>query len=58
MVNMLQLNLSLDDVNLVLLALGEQPLKVSVGVWSSIKAQADAQLNPPKPARKKKVPSE
>ena len=40
------LDLSLDEVNIVLNALGELPAKTSMGVISKIQAQAQPQVTP------------
>ena len=41
---MLTLELSIEDVNLVLTGLGKIPLESSVGTWAKIKQSAEAQL--------------
>lgn len=41
---MLNLELSVDQVDIVLAGLGELPLKVSLGVFVAVKGQADAQV--------------
>lgn len=46
----LNLKLTLDDVNVVLAALGKLPLEVSVVAFGKIKAQAEAQIQPAEPA--------
>lgn len=38
------LTLPLDDVNVILAALSELPLKASVAVWSKIVSQAEPQI--------------
>ena len=42
----INLDLSLDEINLVLNALGELPAKTSMGVISKIQAQAQPQVTP------------
>ena len=43
------LKLSLDDINVVLAALGKMPLEVSVVAFGKIKSQAEAQIQPAEP---------
>lgn len=45
----LKLELTVSEVNLLMQALGEIPMKVAIGVWNKIKAQGEAQLNPQVP---------
>lgn len=40
----LSLTLTVAEVNLVLGALGELPLKVSVALWQKVKAQAETRM--------------
>ena len=42
------LDLTDDEVNTVLIGLGELPLKDSVAVWLKIKRQAQSQMQQPK----------
>lgn len=42
-----EIKLTVDDVNIVLAALGKLPLEVSVAVFGKIKAQAESQIQPP-----------
>lgn len=42
----LDIKLTVEDINLVLAALGKLPLEVSVAVFGKIKAQAEAQIKP------------
>ena len=41
----LKLELTVSEVNLLMQALGEIPMKVAIGVWTKIKAQGEAQLS-------------
>lgn len=42
----LDIKLTVEDINLVLAALGKLPLEVSVAVFGKIKAQAESQIKP------------
>lgn len=41
----LQFSASVDEVNLILVALGKLPLEQSVNLWSRLRAEAQEQLN-------------
>jgi len=47
----LTLELSVDDINLILEALGERPFKSVYGLVSRLQGQAQAQLQPGVPAK-------
>ena len=40
-------DLSMDEVNLVLVALGKLPLETSLNLWAKLKKQAEDQAKPP-----------
>jgi len=42
-------DLSVDEVNLILAALGKLPLETSLGLWAKLKKQAEDQAKPPAP---------
>lgn len=41
----LQFSATVDEVNLILTALGKLPLEQSVGLWSRLRSEAQEQLN-------------
>ena len=41
----LQFSASVDEVNLILVALGKLPLEQSVSLWSRLRTEAQEQLN-------------
>jgi hypothetical protein len=41
---MVKLELTIDQVNLLLVALGKLPLEASVGLWAKIKGEAEKQM--------------
>lgn len=41
---MIKLELTLEEVNLLLIALGKMPLEVSVTLWAKMKSEAEKQL--------------
>jgi hypothetical protein len=41
------ITLTVDELNVVLVGLGKLPLEVVLNVFGKIKAQAEAQVNPP-----------
>ena len=41
---MVKLELTIDQVNYLLLCLAERPLKESLGLWSKIKSEAEKQM--------------
>lgn len=50
----IKLTLTLEEVNLVLAALGKQPHEVVAGVWSKIRTEAQKQVNEQEEAKKPK----
>ena len=40
-------DLTVNDMNIIMAGLGKLPLEAVIDLWSRIKAQAEAQLNPP-----------
>lgn len=49
-----QLTLTIEEINLILNALGEIPLKISAPVFTKIKMQIDGQMNRPNEKVQKK----
>lgn len=45
--NELTLQLTIDELNIVMSGLGKLPLETSMNVWGKLRAQAEQQLNPP-----------
>lgn len=44
--NELTLQLTIDELNVVMSGLGKLPLETSMNVWGKLRAQAEKQLNP------------
>lgn len=41
--------LTAEEANLILVALGKLPLEQSLVIWDNVRTQAQRQLNPPQP---------
>ena len=44
-------DLNVDEVNLILAALGKLPLETSLNLWAKLKKQAEDQAKPPEPSK-------